>query len=264
MGNNNTFKYHIVGSLYCKPGSKKKSALIDHIAEVYQLLSKKYNSGLHWILAGDFNELKDEKILQITPSFKQVVTQPTRFNPPAILDKIITTLHTYYHSVVIQPPLDPDPDKNGKPSDHSIVVLKPISVINNKCSRTTREITFRPITDLGMQLMQEWFQEGGLSEAAHGQSVHERADLLMETLREKTNQFFPLKTRKITSDSQPFFSEKLSVLKRRKQREYNKNRKSEKWSKINTEYKIKLNTAKKTYYKKEIAKLRKSDPHKWF
>ena len=46
----------VVGSLYCKPGSKKKTALLDHISEVYHILNKRYNQGLHWILAGDFNE----------------------------------------------------------------------------------------------------------------------------------------------------------------------------------------------------------------
>ena len=88
----------VVGSLYCKPGSRKKTALIDHISEVYQILGKKYKKGLHWIISGDFNELNDRKILEISPSLKQVVTEPTRLNPPAILDKIITTLHTFLSS----------------------------------------------------------------------------------------------------------------------------------------------------------------------
>ena len=60
-----TIQKIVVGSLYCKPGSKKKTALLDHIAEVHQMLSAKYRKGLHWILAGDFNELKDEKILEM-------------------------------------------------------------------------------------------------------------------------------------------------------------------------------------------------------
>ena len=129
----------VIGSLYCKPGSKKKTALLDHIAEVYHILNSRYKKGLHWIIAGDFNELKIKSILDISPNFKQVVNQPTRFNPPAILDKIITTLHAYYQPPEIQPPLENDPDKNGKPSDHRIVSMSSISTINNQPAITNEK-----------------------------------------------------------------------------------------------------------------------------
>ena len=118
---------------------------------------------------------------------------------------MITSLHTYYQIPEIQPPLDADPDKTGKPSDHSIVVMQPISAINKKSCRTTKEIIFRPITDIGLHKMQEWFQKEGLPEDAHEMNAHELASTLMASLQDKTNEFFPLKTRKISSDSQPFF-----------------------------------------------------------
>ena len=214
-----TIKKIVGGSLYCKPGSKKNPALLDHISEVYHMLNKLYKQGVHWILAGDFNELKTEKILEISPNLRQVVTLPTRYNPPAILDKIITSLHKYYQDPDIKPPLDNDPDKNGKPSDHTIVEMKPISSINNKPARETHEIIYRPITEAGMQNMQEWLQQGELDEGSHD-NVHQSAKDLMDVLRKKTNDFCPLKKIKISSDNQPFFTEHLAKLKRRKQREY--------------------------------------------
>ena len=63
---NSTIKKIIVVSLYCEPNSRKKTALLDHIAEVYQTMCAKYSKGLHWILAGDFNDLKDQRILSIS------------------------------------------------------------------------------------------------------------------------------------------------------------------------------------------------------
>ena len=39
-------------SIYCKPGSKHKTDLNDHIAEAFNILSTKYKRGLHFILAG--------------------------------------------------------------------------------------------------------------------------------------------------------------------------------------------------------------------
>lgn len=230
---------------------------------MYQLLNKKFGKGLHWIIAGDYNELKIQRILDMSPSLKQVVTEPTRFNPPAILDQIITSLSYFYQAPEIQPPLDHDPEKNGKPSDHRIVFFKPISTINNHTARTTQEITYRPLKENGMQQMQDWMNKGGLLKQTH-ENVHDAAKHLMEALKTKTDEFFPKKRRKITSDNQPFFSEKLAILKRRKQREYNKHRQSQKWKKLDLEYNRKIDTAKKTYYKKEIGKLKKSNPKKWF
>ena len=227
------------------------------------MLSKMYWQGLHWILAGDFNELKTDKILEISPNLRQVVTLPTRYNPPSILDKIITTLHKYYQVPQIKPPLDNDPDKTGKPSDHTFVEMTPISVVNNKPARETKVITHRPITDAGLHKMQVWLKQTEWKDMTQG-NVHESAKEIMDLLKQKTEDFFPTKARKISSDNQPFFTEHLSKLKRRKQREYSKHRKSQKWIKMNIEYENKLNTAKKAYYKNEIAKLKNSDPKRWF
>ena len=55
------------GSIYCKPGSKNKSDLQDHIAEAFNILSTKYQRGLHVIVAGDTNELNLTPILNISP-----------------------------------------------------------------------------------------------------------------------------------------------------------------------------------------------------
>ena len=55
----------VVGSIYSKPDSRKKSLLLDHISEVYHLLSSKYRKGLHWILAGDTNDLNLSSILDL-------------------------------------------------------------------------------------------------------------------------------------------------------------------------------------------------------
>ena len=82
---------------------KKKTALLDHISEVYQLLNKKYPRGLYWMIAGDFNDLNNKKIIGITPNFQQVVNKPTRNNPPRVLDKIVTTLGAYYQDQLSSP-----------------------------------------------------------------------------------------------------------------------------------------------------------------
>ena len=90
---------------------------------------------------------------------RQMVTGFTRLNPSKMIDPTLTTMHMYYQEPVIFPPLDPDPDSNGKPSDHLIPVMKPINMINNKCARTQRVITVRPIKESGMDKLKSWPNE---------------------------------------------------------------------------------------------------------
>ena len=238
--------------------------MLDHIAEVYQLLNTKYPRGLHWILAGDYNELKIEAILNISPNLKQVLTKHTRMNPPRILDKIITTLAAYYQTPDVLPPLDNDPNKDGKPSDHNIVIMCAISVLNNKPTRETKVITYRPITGAGVVKMDDWFKCTNWDTIFQDKNMDEKAHDMMTLIKEKTDEYFPLKQRKIASDNQLFFTLNLATLKRKKQREYNKNRKSPRWKEMDSKYKIMLGKAKRICYKKEISKIKKSNPRKWY
>ena len=85
-------------SIYLPPGRPAQShtLLLDHITDVYNILSYKYPKGLHWILAGDLNRMNLDPILALDTKFKQIVQDPTRLNPPAILDPIVMTLSQYY------------------------------------------------------------------------------------------------------------------------------------------------------------------------
>ena len=136
-------------ALYCKPNSKKKSFLFDHISDAFNILSTKYDRGLHFVLAGDANDLNLDPILSLSPSLVHIVSDCTRMDPPAILDPIIMTLSHLYQKPLCLEPLDADPETNGKKSDHRIVISKPISVINNKCARQTRKVKVRPSLSLG-------------------------------------------------------------------------------------------------------------------
>ena len=144
-------------SLYSKPDSRKKSLLLDHISDAFNILNKKYGRGLYFVIAGDSNDLRLETILSLSPNFRQIVKDWTRLDPPALLDPILTILHSCYQVPECLDPLDPDPDKNGKKSDHRIVVSRPINVINNRSGREVRKVKFRPFPQSGMIKMKEWF-----------------------------------------------------------------------------------------------------------
>ena len=213
-----------VCSLYSKPNSRAKSKLLDHISQTYNILSAKYETGLHFILAGDTNDLKLDSILNLCPRMEQLVKGITRLDPPRMLDPILTTLGSHYQTPEILPPLDADPDSQGRPSDHLIPVMRPVNEIENRCSRTYRQVTIRPISSSGLNLLREWFKSQAWGNILNVKSVDHKASLLLQQIQDALNKFVPQKTIRIASDDEPWFTQKLKKLDRKRRREYNKNR----------------------------------------
>merc|ERR1711973_946749 len=135
----------------------------------------------------------------------------------AILDPIISTLGTFYQEPVCLPPLDPDPDTNGKPADHLIVMMNPVDNVNNKPSRTFREVRVRPLRQGGMEKLKNWFQAQEWGEVLEEESVDKKAEILHHMILDKVNEFCPEKMRKLASDDKPWFTEELQVLKKKSQ-----------------------------------------------
>ena len=145
-------------SFYSKPKSRNKTRLLDHISQAYNIISAKFPNGLHFIISGDSNELKLDSILQLCPRMQQMVKGITRLDPPRMLDPIITTLGSFYQEPEILPPLDADADTRGRPSDHLIPLMRPISELENRCSRSYRHVKVRPIKRLGLDKIRSWFE----------------------------------------------------------------------------------------------------------
>ena len=253
----------IVASIYSKPRSKKKSLLLDHIAQVYGQFSAKYKKGLHWILAGDTNDLNLNPILSLNTNFKQLVMNPTRMNPPRILDPIITSLSDFYQMPECLPPLDCDPDSGGKPSDHKMVLMVPVNVVNNIPARIYRKITFRPINEDGIEKMKAWLSVEKWDNVINEHSPNLKAENFQQQMLYKIDEFFPLKEKKVANDDQPFMTDKLKHLKRKKCRIYRKQRRSDEWKKLEEIYRKEIKRAKNVFYRNKIKNLRRSNPKKW-
>ena len=161
-------------AFYSPPGSKQKSLLLDHFSDAYNLISKRYSRGLEFILAGDANHLKLNSILNLNPRFCQIVKDYTRLDPPALLDPVLTTMSNYYQVPKFLPPLDPD-EVTGKKSDHLIVMVEPISEINNSCGREYRTVKTRPISQTGITQMKHWMINQTWSEVYESDSAHKKS-----------------------------------------------------------------------------------------
>ena len=75
---------------------------------------------------------------------------------------------------------------------------------------------------------------------------------------------FPEKERKISSDDQPWITQKLKKMDRRRRRIFHKQRRSEKWKSLNKLFKEEVKSAKAQFYKKTIADLKMKSPGQWY
>ena len=251
-------------AIYSKPNSKRKTLLLDHISDAFNILSTRYGRGLHFILAGDTNDLKLQPILSLSPNLKQIVKKWTRMDPPALLDPIITTLSNFYQEPMCLDPLDSDPEKNGVKSDHRIVLARAISTINNKAGRQTRQVKVRPLPQSGIERMREWLTDKTWNEIYKLESAHEKARVFQDILLQKLNEIFPEKIRKISSDDQPWISHKLKQMDRKRKRIFHKERKSIKWKKMNKIFQKEMKSEKSKFYEKTVADLKLSKPGQWY
>ena len=156
------------------------------------------------------------------------------------------------------------PETTGKKSDHRIVISKPISVINNKCARLTRIVKVRPFPQSGMLKMKDWFIDQNWEEVYSAESAHEKASIFQKMLLAKLDEIFPVKNRKIQSDDQPWISQKLKKLDRRRKRLYRKERRSVNWKKLDKMFKNEVKCAKAAFYKQTVAELKLKKPGQWY
>ena len=88
--------------------------------------------------------------------------------------------------------------------------------MNNQPARTKRKIVFRPVNEEKLQQMYKWIQQEKWDKITCEQSAHKKAESLQHLLVSKYHEYFPEKIRIVSNDDQPFFSEKLLKLKRKK------------------------------------------------
>ena len=257
-------KYIAISSIYYRgPKSTKKKELFDHIADTYHYLCSKYGTGIDFVIAGDTNRLNLSPILNLSPDLQQVVKVPTRLNPDRILDPIITTLKKYYCDPVTKPPVNPNSSKSGKPSDHLVVVWKPISSNMDILPRKYRAIETRPINFSGLQKFSTWIENYSWMDLYKCQNANLKAEIFQNTLLEKYHECFPVKIVKVSCDDQEWFTPELKSLDRKRKREFLKHYKSSLWSQLNEDFEERCSSAKEKYYTNMVSDLKESNPGKW-
>ena len=200
------------------------------------------------MIAGDTNRLNLSPITSLSPNLKQVVKVHTRLNPPATLDPIITTLSKWYQSPVTKPPINPNRNSGGKPSDHLVVLMCPLVSELQIPPRVYTTVTTRPLTQSGIERFAEWVEHYPFSEIYECKDANRMAENFQNILVDNYRRCFPTKSFRVCQEDRPWVSAELKTLHRRVKREYYKNKKSEKWSILNKEYLERCLLEKEKYY----------------
>ena len=127
-------------------------------------------------------------------------------------------------------------------------------------------IKVRPLKESRLNLFKMWLEKWVEEwyEKTHGWSPDEMAEFIHKCAMEKLDEVLPIKERKISSDDKPFVIEKMKILKRRKEREYHKHRKSIKYQNFQKLYEKSETEAKHNFYEKTIHDLKQSEPGQWY
>ena len=143
-------------------------------------------------------------------------------------------------------------------------MMNPVDNVNNKPSRTFREVRVRPLRQGGMEKLKNWFQAQEWGEVLEEESVDKKAEILHHMILDKVDEFCPEKMRKLASDDKPWFTEELKVLKRKKSRLFRKNRSSKKYYHLVKIYKQKLSKAKRDFKTKTIDEVMTARSGQWY
>ena len=195
------------------------------------------------------NNIELGALLQIDPSLRQVVNNPTR--GCKLLDVILTNLHTYYNVPVIVPPIPPDVEGKGAPSDHCGIVATPHS--NSTIPHISSKIKklIRPIPESLLPSFEKKLSSTDFSQICTEENSTKMVQKYQEIINELVTEIFPLKSINISSQDQAWFNEDLRALRRTKMREYERHGKSPKYCELKAKFESKfLNEIQK--YKKKI------------
>ena len=249
----------IVCAFYLPPRSKKKSALVEHISLTYFSLKPQYPDSA-FVCGGDKNDLNTQLLLNIDPSFHQIVTKPTY--KQTILDILVTDIGQYYHVPTIRPPVLPDNPTTASPSDHMIVFSQANTSSFQPVQRVTSTVTVRPLPADAIQGLAQWIQHESWTFVYDGRDVSDMVDRFNFITNLNLDHYCPTKVLKISNLDGKISSAKVKQTCRQKKREYAKNGNSAKYKELKKLVKIHLKDAAIDFLSKQV-KLTTSANKNW-
>ena len=239
----------IICAFYLPPYSKVKSALVQHISINYFSLKSQYPDSA-FICGGDKNDLNQQLLLDIDPSFRQIVTKPTYKH--AILDIIVTDIGQYYTEPIIRPAVQPDNPGLASPSDHRIAFAMPNTSSYKPVKRETKTTIVRPLPADAISRFGNWIQRESWEFVYDGSDSSDMVARFNFILNQKLDLFCPTRVMKTTNLDGKIRSMAVKQACRRKNREYNKNGNSPKYKELKKLVKAELKKATRNFLEKQV------------
>ena len=252
----------IIGSVYVAPNSQHKLKTIDHIIGAIHSFRAKYDNNVNFLIGGDVNRLNITNILDSYGGLKQVCSVPTRKS--ATLEVVLTDLHSLYHPPTTLPPLQVDERKDGKDSDHNIVVFAPLINQTFEVRRKKKVIKTRPLPRSNFGPFELEMQAQKWSEVLEAKDANLKVNNFHRIIRRMLENNFPEKTVKISNLDKKWFTPELKQIHRKMQREYYKKRRSPKWLKLKKSFKALKRKSIKSFYSGFVNELKSTNPGKWY
>ena len=211
----------ILCCFYSPPNSKQKTVLNDHIQLEYNRLKKEHPNALA-LIVGDKNDLNLKRIIGINPKFKKPSTIP---------------------------PIKPDKEGLGSPSDHLGVLVQPTdnwSAPNKKI----KVIRYRTFPESGMREFGQLLMKEEWKSLEEEMTPTEMVDNFEKVSGDMIEKNFPMREMKVTQEDKPWINAKLKELKRKRQRIYRKHGRSQKYLQVKETFDMEKKKAIKVYKEK--------------
>ena len=240
-----------VGSIYIAPRSKHKQETVDHIIDVIFQMKARYGNQVNYMISGDFNKYPISDILSANGAIKQVISVPTRKS--AVLEVILTDLATLYHPPSSLAPLEVDKGKKGSDSDHNTIVFAPRSNTQFKKDRQVNTISHRPLPPSRIQQFGQDIVQHSWSEVLESQDANQKAANFHNTICWLRDKHFPEKLVRMSSLDKDWMHPDLKDLHVKMTKEYFKNRKTDKWKRLNVKFRRDKRRAIKGMHSEQFA-----------
>ena len=130
--------------------------------------------------------------------------------------------------------------------------------------RIVEAVTFRPLPQSGIDKMGRWIQQQNWKQIYKCTDINLKSEILQNMMKQKLDEFLPIKVIKLSSDDKPWINQQLKVLDRKCKREFFKHRKSGKWTTLRQIFEEKCEKAKEDYYTNTVQDLKDSNPNQWY
>ena len=137
-------------------------------------------------------------------------------------------------------------------------------MVNNKPARSHKQVKVRPLPQSTLALIRQSLQEKDWSKVLNAKTSNEKADMFHKEIMTMLDTLAPQKTRKISNDDKPWFSEPLKKLDRKRRREFQRNRRSERYLQLQKKYKTKCTEEKKKFFIKMVTQVKEANPSQWY